>query len=329
MGSLFLGRIVCLLGAYAALSGCSAPQMLGALTPAVPSTALARGLQGGSWMLSDAKRHKLLYVSDPSANAVYVFTYPRGDLVGTLTGINQPWGLCSDNAGNVFVADVWNDRVLEYAHGGTTPIASLTDDHGHPTSCSVDPVTGDLAVVYYFLNRPHRFSEIAVYAGERGSPRRHYGSKIGHSLWWCAYDDRGNLFVDGLYGKASLIVGLAELPKDGLRLVNITLDTHIGRLSSLQWTGKYLAIGDQGQTSSTPATIYQLSVKGTTARKVGSTQLATAYGMQQFWVRHDKVSVASESTSNVFIYRYPAGGNPRKTISGVRNPFGVTVSRAH
>lgn len=325
MGSLFEGRFFCVLGAFAALGGCGVPQ---AMASPPGASATAAHASGRSWMLGQAKNHKLLYISDPSSNSVYVYIYPGGRLVGTLTGFNEPWGMCSDASGNVFIADVWNDRLVEYAHGGTTPVATLTDDNGHPTSCSFDPVTGNLAGVYYFLNDPSRSSEVAVYANEQGSPQRYTGSQIGKSLWSCAYDDRGNLFVDGLYGLASISVGLAELPKGGNTLIDISLGTHIAHLSSIQWTGKRLAIGDQGQSGSTPATIFQLSLSGTNASKVGATQLVNSYGMQQFWVERHNVAAASESTSTAFVYAYPGGGMPTRTISGIKNPFGITVSRA-
>jgi hypothetical protein len=327
MGPLFKGRVSYVLGALVAWGGGSA-QSIAAVPGGASGAADATRTTSGSWMLAQAAHHKLLYISDPTSNAVYVYIYPRGSLVGTLTGFNEPWGLCADRAGNVFVADVWNERLVEYAHGGVAPIAMLSDNGGHPTSCSVDPNNGNLAAVYYFLGKPNHSTELAVYAGAQGNPRRYGGSRIGNSLWSCAYDDHDNVFVDGLYGYVSLSVGLAELPRGENQLVDISLGAHIARLSSLQWTGKHLAIGDQGETGSLPATIYQLSLSGTNTSKVGTTQLANTYGMQQFWVQRDNVAAASESTSTVYVYAYPGGGTPTRTITGVQNPFGITVSRA-
>ena len=39
---------------------------------------------------------RLLYVSDPVANVVVVFSLPDLVLRGTLTGFSKPHGLCSD-----------------------------------------------------------------------------------------------------------------------------------------------------------------------------------------------------------------------------------------
>ena len=49
--------------------------------------------------------------------------------------------------GNVFVANTNADDVLEYPHGGTKPSETLQDlPNYYPSSCAVDPVSGDLAV---------------------------------------------------------------------------------------------------------------------------------------------------------------------------------------
>src|SRR5580704_9380706 len=123
--------------AAALLAGCGGSQppigALGAM-PSRPAT-----ISGGS---SSA----LLYISSPSNGNVYFLTYPKGKLVGTLTGFQEPFGLCSDTAGNVFIPDSEAGDVVEYAHGGTSPIVTLNDVGYLPADCSVDPLTGNLAV---------------------------------------------------------------------------------------------------------------------------------------------------------------------------------------
>jgi NHL repeat len=323
MYSLFQGRILCALAFAAALSGCGAPGIPN--TSIVPNHRAALLGSSRSWMSPEAKTAKLLYVSDPGTDDVDVYSYPNEKLLGVLTGFNEPWGLCSDRTGHVFVADVWHYRVVEYAHGGIKPIKSINGEQGHPISCSVDPRSNDLAVVYYFLNEASRYSEVAVYAHEKGVPRVYDGSKIANDLNACTYDNRGNIFVDGLYGYASITVGLAELPKGGNELVDISLPNHIGHLSSVQWTGNHLALGDQSLNESYPAMIYQYDVDGTRATQVGTTQLVGTTGLQQFWAQGGKVGAPSGS---VRLYHYPAGGAPLKTLGGFTNPFGITLSIA-
>src|ERR1700719_1166848 len=104
-------------------------------------------------MAPDAKKVDLLYVTDIGDNYVYVFSYPGVKQLGTLTGFNNARGACTDKKGDIFVTNRYSfnyttpPQVLEYAHGGTSPIASLGDYNGQPNDCSVDEKTGRLAVV--------------------------------------------------------------------------------------------------------------------------------------------------------------------------------------
>jgi NHL repeat len=321
----FQGRILCALALAATSAGCGGAPGIVDTSAFVPPNGAVRVSDSRSWMLPEAKNSKLLYVSDPGTDDVNVYAYPSGKPVGILSGFNEPWGLCSDLDGNVFIADVWHYRVVEYAHGGVKPIKTINGEQGHPTSCSVDPRNNDLAIVYYFLNEPSRESEVAVYAHAKRVPKVYDGSKIANDLNSCTYDNRGNLFVDGLYGYASTVVGLAELPKGGKQLVDISLPNHIGHLSSVQWIGNHLAMGDQSLSGSYPAMIYQYDVDGTKATQVGTTELFGTTGLQQFWAQGGKVGAPSGS---VRLYHYPAGGTPLKTLGGLTNPFGITLSIA-
>jgi NHL repeat len=326
MHSLFECRVLGLFAFAVGLSACGTAHDMVSTASFLPNGGAAR-VSVRSWMSTEAraKTSKLLYVSDPGTNDVDVYSYPKGKLVGTLTGFNEPWGLCSDRAGNVFVADVWNYRVVEYAHGGTDPIQIIARKRGHPISCSVDPQSNHLAVVYYFLHNPHRRTEVAIYAAETGVPKLYGGSKIANGFNACAYDNRGNLFVDGLFGYVSSVVGLAELPNGAKHLVEIDLPNHIGHLSGIQWAGNHLAMGDQSLSGSYPAMIYQYNIDGTRATQVGTTQLFGTTGLQQFWADGARVSAPSGS---VRLYHYPAGGMPVKTLGGFTNPFGITLSIA-
>ncbi len=78
-------------------------------------------------MRDGIKSGSLLYVSDTESGDVYVFNYPKGTPAGTITGLTDPGGECVDAKGNVFVTNTGGSNVLEYAHGGTAPIATLKD----------------------------------------------------------------------------------------------------------------------------------------------------------------------------------------------------------
>ena len=142
-------------GRYA-LSSCVAAAMLagcGGLHPpigapgAMPQTPAiaAHADRGGSWMLPEAKSEDLLYASG-GCGGVCVLSYPDGKLVGTLSISGELGGNCSDAAGNVFITDDY--QVLEYSHGGTSPIATLSVPGTMAQACAIDSVTGNLAAAH-------------------------------------------------------------------------------------------------------------------------------------------------------------------------------------
>jgi DNA-binding beta-propeller fold protein YncE len=88
-------------------------------------------------------------------------------MVLQLSDSNNPFGECVDKTGDVFVAEFGGNAgtaaILEYAHGGTSPIATLSDPGYHPESCSIDPTTGNLAVT-------NDDGPLGIYTGAKGDP---------------------------------------------------------------------------------------------------------------------------------------------------------------
>jgi hypothetical protein len=80
----------------------------------------------GSWIRPDAGKQWLLYVSDETNDTVDIYDYraKSGELYGQITGFNHPLGECVDSAANVYVTNFRGNEILEFAHGGITPIAA-------------------------------------------------------------------------------------------------------------------------------------------------------------------------------------------------------------
>jgi hypothetical protein len=57
--------------------------------------------------------------------------------LGTISGLSNPQGVGVDRAGNFYVANTGASNVLEFAKGGTTPIATLTDTGNYPVDVAV------------------------------------------------------------------------------------------------------------------------------------------------------------------------------------------------
>lgn len=107
--------------------------------------------RGKSWMAPEATSEDLVYVTG-GCGGTCVVSYPAGKIVGYLNlgnGLNA--GVCSDSGGNVYISNnrESNDsEVVEYAHGGTTPKATFDLPGFDAAGCSVDPTTGNLAVMF-------------------------------------------------------------------------------------------------------------------------------------------------------------------------------------
>src|SRR5262249_12342646 len=161
---------------------------------------------------------------------VSVFSYPKGQLIGTLSGFSNPAGECVDQSGNVFITDAaFGDgagSVYEYAHGGTAPVAQLTVPFDYPTGCAVDPITGNLAV--------SAIAGLAVFPHASGTPTAYMDSSF-QSMNYTGYDAAGNLFVDGDANGGGFV--FAELPHNGSTLADISVDASFRGSGAVQWDG--------------------------------------------------------------------------------------------
>jgi len=312
------------LGALALLPACSSgasPESSSVL----PNSGVSRLEQ--SWMAGDAASQDLFYISDRGDDEVYAYAYPQGTLEGTLRGFHSPAGLCVDKAGDIWVAEQDSAQIKEYAHGGTKVMAVLDDPGEIPVSCAIDPATGNLAVANYYRRRGHNgHGSIAIFTDAKGKPTFYKGSRELYG-YFCGYDDKGNLFVDGTSNVSGGFL-FEELAKGSAELRNITLTGGtIYFPGQVQWDGKYVAVGDQTYGRRQGASgIFRTTGAG--GKIVGVTTL-TGYGdVVEFWIQGDMLVAPNYSARMALLYKYPAGGYPKKTITGLRQPFGAVVSLA-
>lgn len=290
------------------LAGCGGSQSAGLPPEAIPQTSIA----------PDAKNQNLIYVADATAATVSVYSW-YGKLLGTLTGFGEPVGLCSDTKGNVYVVDVNAADIVEYAHNGALPIKTLSDAGQYPSSCAVDPKTGNLAVTN-LVTASDGPGNVAIYKRAKGTPKIYSDLEI-TKAYMCGYDDKGNLFVDG-FG-TSFAFEFAELPAGQTTMKNITIDRSIQYPGSVQWDGTYVAIGDE------ESEIYQVLVSGTKGKVQGSTQLEGEMFAIEFWIQGGRVVATNENsagTGDVGIWKYPAGGPATKMFGSFQKPYGITIS---
>jgi hypothetical protein len=314
--------------ALALLAGCGASQQpIGAT-----GTAVHR-----SWMLQGATNGDLVYASTGDTDygpAVYVYSYPGGELVGKLVPFASgyyPRGLCTDSVGDVFVTapqanNSSQSYIYEYAHGGTDPVATLSDP-GFASGCAVDPTTGNLAVANYSTTGP---GIVAIYPDARGTPTLYSDSNT-DAFDYCTYDNQGDLFATGLGG--GYYFALFELPEGGDSFADISLSKFFW-VGSIQWTGRSLAAAAVIASSRGKQPVYQIKISGSTGKVSGPTLLWSRRDRKnedalQFWVQGGTIVDPRPYYGGLEFWRYPKGGRPTKVIGGPRGFYGVAVSVAH
>ena len=296
--------------------GCEAQS--GTVTP-VPVAQGRMHRASGSWIERGSSGADLLYIANQTASTggpgnVYIYTFSSGALVGSLSGFQNPWGICSDSAGNVFVTDYDAADIVEYAHGGTSPIRTLSDTH-QPIACSVDGRSGNLGVANSDLT-------VNIYQKAHGVGQTY---SVGFSPKWAAYDTAGNLFVDGIGNPFRV----AELPRGGDTFVNVLLEGHTRGFppAGLQWNQNELVLG-----SANPyqygccGKVFRYTIASGVGQKVGFHKIPGE--LENFAISGSKIVVA-DGGDYVQVYDYPSSKTALLTIKEPQYfSYGVTVSLA-
>ncbi|MFY9663204.1 MAG: hypothetical protein WAL67_09560 [Candidatus Cybelea sp.] len=285
--------------AAAVLSGCGAPFAQTGANTSIPS-----GVP-----ITDSN---LLYVS--SEEQIDLYTYPQGKSVGSL-GIAGT-GICADRAGNVFIPLFWYNEILEYAHGGNSPIATL-ETARNPADCAIDPATGTLAVT--ISDGIQTFSHRS---GGWGPPQT-YTQPDGTQVSYCAYDSSGDLFLDG-YTSGSTF-SLIEMPAGGSgTFTTVSLNKYFEFAGGLFWDHGELMISDSQRNQ--PTVIYQFKIAGNRGSEVGSTVLNHGTRSDRFLIHAS--TVVTSTRHGVGFWPYPAGGDAKRVLRIDNGFYGVALSVA-
>jgi hypothetical protein len=298
-----------------------------ALTPVRANPAEVRRDHQRSWMYPEAKNENLLYVSNLGNSTISVYSLAHRKLVGMLTGLGDPYGLCTDTQGNVWVVLWGPSKVVEFAHGGTEILKRLDDPKGNPYDCSVDPTTGNLAVTNWNFGGYWLQGNVAVYTHAAGTPHLYNGQWFWY-FYGVTYDDRGNLYADGLSSYFNGLFCLGIMRKGGTSFDDILLrpDLHPTVLAGVGWDGKHVVVGDG-------AGVWQFRIDGLKGKAVGYTPLNPWHLESQFWVSgkdpHSIFASNYGAPGGVHDWRYPAGGASfSKVDDALDSPYGLTVSLA-
>jgi len=343
MTSLDSGRFALSVGvAVAMLAGCGGSQPpIGAPGAMPQSRAIATHAErGGSWMLPEAKGEDLLYAANANAGTVTVYKYKTRTLVGTINVGEDATqtGECVNKAGDIYITGGYDRNILEFAHGGTQPIATLDDNGSPPFACSVDFQSGDLAVANLDFGYSSYSTQGNLTIFKKHERAQVYKDKAVYFVDACGYDDQGNLLVSGGaqgtrgYGPAAFAI----LPKGRHKLIDITLSPNQGKwplVMGIQWDGRYWAVTVPVQGAS--ETVYRFSIVNGKAKAMGKTDLGNDAGYYgQTWITRSNGGKGRQIVAGlgyigyVQYYKYPTGGNSFASITDTGYPAGVTVSLA-
>jgi hypothetical protein len=279
-------------------------------------------------MLPEASTEDLLYVTNYSK--ALVCTYPAGKLVGTLKGFSSSVGECVDAKGNVFITNYEPVTVYEYAHGGTKQIAQFPTKKSGNYGCAINPMDGDLAI-----SGGTRYIEVFKGANPKSKPQILQDKGMGYGQF-CAYDDKGNLFFDGL--DLAQAQRLSEAPAAPAKFKQISLrpGVRFDPESSIQWDGTYFTALTHVPWKHGSPNLLQVNVidneRGMPAGDVSLGAPANLTG--QFFITNGTAIIPnlralSGQSSTVLLYKYPSGGSPYYSIKkNIDDARGVVVSYA-
>jgi hypothetical protein len=265
----------------------------------------------------------VLYMTDGSN--VKLVSYQYGIAMGSINHLQDPRGLCSDSAGNVFITNGAGQSIYEYAYAQVKRSASLQDKGAAPNGCSVDPTTGNLAVTNYCQGSIEACTgpgNVAVYKNAKVVPKLYSTNGLLMNPFFCGYDNASNLFVVGTNGTSNVV--LAELAQGSRKFKRVKLNDALGTPGNVQWDGTYITVGDV-----TANAIHRYTVTDYDGTEAGVVQFDSDTAMGQTWIFNGVVFIPDQARKNVGTLRaaqYPRGGFAGPVRPGLRMPYGVTVS---
>jgi len=287
------GRAVGLCMAFLLLAGCGGSQTT-STSSAIPQG--AKLSESGPNRMSNSSGD-LIYATGPCGGTC-VISYPEGKVVASLSvGGSLGSGACTDSSGDVFITN--DDTVVEYTHGGTTPIETLNLPGDEAKGCSVDPKTGNLAVIFRGSG-----GDVAIFPDAQGTPTAY----ISHlDSLYCGYDNAGNLFVNGHAGQA---FGLSELLAGASNFSKLSVSQEVGEPGQVQWDGNHIT---WESTNGPPYVgVSRLSISGSKVTIVGVTRFKGLRTVYPSWIYGEQIilpySHHTRIIDNVGSWPYPQGG---------------------
>ncbi|HLY02376.1 MAG TPA: hypothetical protein VKR56_07740 [Candidatus Cybelea sp.] len=294
-----------------------------------------------SFIHDQRERPNQIYVGDWSTNDVYVYNYPSGKAVGTLTGFDEPYGMCIDRKGDLFVTNFGNGEAVEYKHF-SKKIINTYSPGGELIGCSVS-AKGDVALTSFDPG------EVTIYPKGKATSGTTYSDSSCEYQWTMGYDAKGDLVGVGEYSSVNVCALMAGSKSETtLTTSGITVDFPAGTT----WDGEYIALGDQEAGGTYQTGVWPSTISGSTITAAGSEVVFsdTCYSdytddVNPFFLDSPAVNITPKTkkqaatmvgpnlwcvdagSSKVDYWAYPAGGAPTGNLSSPpEEPYGSAVA---
>jgi hypothetical protein len=288
-----------------------------------------------------ASNGTLLYVANYDNNVVDFYQYKdgvAGNLVGSIKE-TRPTGICTDSAGDVYVALFDEHRVDKFLHGATTPESSIAFTSAYPYACAVDNSNGDLAVSTQTGHNKFNwgwFIDVYTAGGSQRQGYDAYNHFTGvHAL---AYDNNHDLFAVGYPCGSSGYCesedssgdapGLYELTSSGFYFYQITLKgATLVDPTGLAWINPALLVDDSDYQHETKGVGIKLLVNGGVGTVTGTIPFVGTRSAQGIAVRAGDVVVADERDTAVRTYSIANGSLLSTLHQKAVHPQAVAISQ--
>jgi hypothetical protein len=242
-----------------------------------------------------------------AAGTLSAFDYPKYDAQIGSVSLPFAWGFCTNvlfGTGKktfwVTVSSSSAGAIDEFRVGGTSPIKTLSFPSGdRPVDCAINPTTGDLVATSRFNG--------AVVIYKKASGKGTVSQTPLSEAWFAGFDNKGNLYVDGLGATAFTFV---ELPKGSKSWETLSLSAsgcgascYVGFPGEVQFDGKYITLNNVESQN-----ILGYTCSGTTCTHKRTVSLSGS-SYCGTWIANGYVICADDAgAETTIIYKYPAGG---------------------
>lgn len=308
----------------AVLAGCSGSG-LGTTAPATfAGSAPVRGFTTPGLMQSGGAT---AFVSDYYNSVVYVLNQ-RAAVTATLTGFVHPASMATDKNGNLYVVNYGaTNEILELAPPYTSVTKTFSDPDGFALDVAVDG-SGDVAVTNRDGSQHYEIGNVIFYAAGSTTPTGMASSASFPKPYFGAFDKRGTFFFDDRVGGGTNIGAIrhSQINNMNASIVPLTTSNHIVFPGSVHVSSAGdLAIGDRMSVDGPVIYTYAMPTHGSLGSPLSTTPLSGSSADFAFASRSHVVLTDNGGGNIVYLFGYPSGGSPLKSVTMSGNAAGEAV----